>query len=55
MEIEQMENVMKQMTSQLKTVKQESHLNVLELQKALNKCDELELENDKLMKQNQFL
>ena len=50
-----MENVIKQMTSQLKQVKQESHLKLLELNKANSKVEELEFDLNKLQKEIDFL
>lgn len=54
-EVEQMENVITQMTAQLKQSKQEAHLNKLELQKSQGLQQELEFENKKLRKDNDFL
>ena len=54
-EVEQMENVITQMTTQLKQSKQEAHLNKLELQKSQEMFEEIEFENKKLRKDNDFL
>ena len=54
-EVEQMENVITQMTTQLKQSKQEAHLNKLELQKSQSLFEEIEFENKKLRKDNDFL
>ena len=53
--MQQMENVIKQMTSQLKQVKQESHLKLLELNKANSKLEELQFDLNKVQKENDFL
>ena len=50
-----MDNVIKQMTTQLKQVKQESHLKLLELNKANSRVEELEFDLNKLRKENEFL
>ena len=54
-ELEQMENVIKQITNQLKKVKQESHFQLLELQKTKDLLDESKFESGKIQKENEFL
>ena len=54
-ELEQMDNVIKQLTEQLKKLKQEAHLKQLQVHKVESILEEKEFEIRKVLKDNQFL
>lgn len=54
-EMEQMENLVKQLTAQLKKLKQEAHMKQLELQKKDSALQDAEFELKKIKKENDFL
>lgn len=54
-QIEQLERVVKQMTNQLKQIKQDSHFQQLKLNKQEVEMQEMKMLTDKMAKENMFL